>query len=235
MVDFHTHILPGIDDGSRDIGESIRMLEEESEQGVQMVLATPHFYAHRDTVSDFLRRREESWMCLQKEMQDKGISLPIIKGAEVYYFPDMGKAKQLSRLCMEEKSILLLELPFVQWTESILSDVRNLIEKQKFTVLLAHVERYYSFQKNKKIWKQMFQLPLYAQFNAGGFEKRKKRKIMESLFSSDIPFVLGSDCHNMQQRLPNLQQGREYLYDLYGDQLLAKIEEAEERLLGRHE
>ena len=58
MIDFHTHILPGMDDGSRDVHESIQALTLEDEQGVQEILLTPHFYAHIDKVSSFLERRE---------------------------------------------------------------------------------------------------------------------------------------------------------------------------------
>lgn len=54
MIDFHTHILPGMDDGSRDVHESLQALTLEDEQGVQEILLTPHFYAHIDKVSSFL-------------------------------------------------------------------------------------------------------------------------------------------------------------------------------------
>lgn len=66
MIDFHTHILPGMDDGSRDVRESLQMLTLESEQGVQETLLTPHFYAHFDKISSFLERREHSFQKLTK-------------------------------------------------------------------------------------------------------------------------------------------------------------------------
>ena len=66
MIDFHTHILPGMDDGSRDVRESFQMLTLESEQGVQETLLTPHFYAHFDKISSFLERREHSFQKLTK-------------------------------------------------------------------------------------------------------------------------------------------------------------------------
>ena len=57
---------------------------------------------------------------------------------------------------IEGTDILLLEMPFAQWTDEIYVDVKKLIEKQKLTILLAHVERYDSFQKSRKIWNQIF-------------------------------------------------------------------------------
>ena len=60
MIDFHTHILPGIDDGSRNIDMTVAMLSEEVSQGVTAVVATPHFYANRTSVAAFLERREKA-------------------------------------------------------------------------------------------------------------------------------------------------------------------------------
>ena len=68
MIDFHTHILPGMDDGSRDVHESLQVLTLEDEQGVQEILLTPHFYAHIDKVSSFLERREHSFRKLTKAL-----------------------------------------------------------------------------------------------------------------------------------------------------------------------
>ena len=77
MIDFHTHILPGMDDGSRDVHESLQALTLEDEQGVQEILLTPHFYAHIDKVSSFLERREHSFRKLTKALNehDMGTSL----------------------------------------------------------------------------------------------------------------------------------------------------------------
>ena len=61
MIDFHTHILPGIDDGSRNSEESIQMLNLEQEQGITKIVFTPHFYANRNSVERFLKRREASY------------------------------------------------------------------------------------------------------------------------------------------------------------------------------
>ena len=61
MIDFHTHILPGVDDGSRSIEESLAMLQAEADAGIERVVFTPHFYASQNSPKDFLRRRKDSW------------------------------------------------------------------------------------------------------------------------------------------------------------------------------
>ena len=70
MIDFHTHILPGMDDGSQATHESLQMLTLESEQGAQEILLTPHFYAHFDKISSFLERREYSFRKLTKALNE---------------------------------------------------------------------------------------------------------------------------------------------------------------------
>ncbi len=85
------------------------------------------------------------------------------------------------------------------------------------------------FKKQKNL-ESNFKLPLYAQINTGGIDRHKKRFIKKFL-KLQVPLVLGSDCHNMKTRLPNLKQGRDSLRDIFGETLLAAIDKTEERLL----
>ncbi len=239
MIDFHSHILPGIDDGSRNMEETARLLKMEHQQGVETVVATPHFYADSDSVSHFLKKRSESFAEVsdfadQQRAQGEDWMPKIIVGAEVYYFPEMGKADLLPSLCLEGTSLILLEMPFAQWTKSMYEDISRIIKKQKLTVILAHIERYYPFQKDKSIWQQVFELPLYAQINAGSFQDRKKRKFNLKFIDTGFPVLLGSDCHNTEYRKPNLADGRAVLKEKSGGDVLKSIDELGERLLGAY-
>ncbi len=98
LIDFHSPVLPGIDDGSSSVEESIAMLRLEAEQGIERVVATPHFYAHSDMLEEFLMRRDEAEKRLRKEM-DKVDNLPeIYVGAEVSYFRGMSRSEYLQQL-----------------------------------------------------------------------------------------------------------------------------------------
>lgn len=154
MIDFHSHILPEIDDGSKNIEETRKLLIEECKQGVCSIIATSHFYADRDSVRSFLKHREDCFQQLESLVKDWEKAPDIRVGAEVYYFPHMGEAELLADLCIGKTKVLLLEMPFVQWTDQIFRDVKNIVEKKKLTVILAHIERYYDFQKNRQIWKK---------------------------------------------------------------------------------
>ena len=83
MVDFHTHILPGIDDGSKDVEMSLAMLAAEKDQKVDKIIATPHFYAKQDSVQKFLERRRASYERLMHAYSRDTEQIPILLGAEV--------------------------------------------------------------------------------------------------------------------------------------------------------
>lgn len=225
MIDFHSHVLPGIDDGSSCVDESLDMLRIAKNQGVSTMLATPHFYAQNTSVGHFLEKRERALHELNKSMEYiDTVDYPNIKlGAEVCYFNGIGQARDLENLCMEGTNSILLELPFIQWDKLVLQDVNMLIEERKLNVILAHIERFYAFQKRKKIWKEIMELPVIFQINADFFDNRKKRKVVNNLIVNDKAVILGSDCHNVERRKPNLNSGYDYIADKYGKDVINKI------------
>lgn len=234
MIDFHSHILPEIDDGSQSVKESITMLEEEYEYGVRKVMLTPHFYAQKDPFLQFEQRRADSLKCLLDAAEGSGRIPGMYVGAEVYYFPNIGSSGILPELCLSGTNIMLLEMPFSQWTEKILDDVEKIVFEHKITLILAHIERYYDFQRRKDIWREIFSMPLYAQINTGSFLNHKKRFCLKFI-KSGHPVVLGSDCHNMMYRPPNLHRGREVIEKKLGKDKLHEIDILGEKLLAKNE
>ncbi len=96
MIDFHTHILPALDDGSRDVTESVAMMSMLAEQGIQTVVATPHFYANEHSVEHFLERRTAAYERLSAALPEGGPRL--LCGAEVCYYPGISRLDGLQRL-----------------------------------------------------------------------------------------------------------------------------------------
>lgn len=231
MIDFHNHILPELDDGSSGVLESMALLEEEMAQGVKHVVFTPHFYAHHSSVNGFLERRDKSLEKLKDAYGELSDMLRFDVGAEVYYFSGIGEASMITRLCIQGREILVLEMPFCQWEKAMYEDIRYLIEKRSLTIILAHIERYYAFQKDKSIWREVFELPLHGQINAGSLVKWEKRRLCLELLKRDDRIVLGSDCHNMHTRRPNLKAGREVIVKKLGRARLDEMDALSERIL----
>lgn len=231
MVDFHTHILPGIDDGSRDIEMSLAMLEAESEQQVDKIIATPHFYAGEDSVSKFLNRRQQAYESLMEASAGKAGIPKIYLGAEVYYFEGIGDAEMIPKLCVEDTDLILLEMPFRQWNSSMYQDVKKLVKSQHLTVVLAHIERFWGFQKDTSSWDRIMDLPIHVQMNAGPFLNWKKRRTALKLLKEAETVLLGSDCHNVDSRKPNLADGRAVISEKLGKEYLERTDQLAEEIL----
>lgn len=157
-------------------------------------------------------------------MAETNLDQKLHLAAEVYYFQGIGSAGMIQKLCVEGTQTLLLEMPFAQWDSAIYADVEKLVRHQKLKVVLAHIERYYEFQKKKEIWDAVMELPLYRQMNAGVFLNWKKRHKAFQLAKEATTIILGSDCHNMDTRHPNLAEGRIVLVKKFGEAFLQKTD-----------
>lgn len=230
MIDFHSHILPMMDDGSQSIEESLWLLFLEYKHGVSKVVATPHFYAERDAFDLFRYRREESCARLRESLRGWEKVPELFIGAEVYYFPGMWEAKALPQLCIEGTRTLLLEMPFAQWTQEMKNDIQKIITERGLHVMLAHIDRYYLLQKDKRVWNEVFNLPVCAQMNAGSLMDRKRRRFSLKFLHKHTA-VLGSDCHDREHRPPNLKQAREEIRKKLGAKKLAEIDHLGETIL----
>ena len=110
MIDFHSHILPGIDDGSQSVEMSLEMLGALKAQGAGVVCATSHFYATERSPERYLYRRQEAFEKLKPQLPEDAPE--ILLGAEVLYFPGISRMEALPSLCLEGTNLLLLEMPF---------------------------------------------------------------------------------------------------------------------------
>jgi len=203
MIDFHSHILPKIDDGSSSVEESIRLLQELSEQGIDTVAATPHFYASRRSPQEFLDRRQHAYDALMQVMPH---DLPnIYLGGEILYYPGVSRMQELDCLCLEGTNLLLLEMPFTTWSEYMLEEVLDIARSREFILLLAHIERYY-FKQSREVWDALLSEDVLMQSNAdfflGFFQSRKAL----GLLKQERIHLLGTDCHNMNSRRPHMAE-----------------------------
>ena len=224
MIDFHSHILPDMDDGSKSVDESIQMLRLSFKMSVDTIVSTSHYYANRDTIDSFLSRRDSKRQVLQDGLEGT-IDVPkIVMGAEVAFFSGMSREKEITSLCIENTKYMLLEMPFFEWSSLTIAEVKNLISNRGITPIIAHIERYLPYQhKNGKI-DALLSLGVVLQTNSEALYEGVNKRKMLSMIDTNIVHILGSDCHNTTDRPPNLDQAFRIIEKKLGRSALNSID-----------
>lgn len=232
MVDFHTHILPKMDDGSRSTDESVAMLKMICGQGINKVVCTPHFYAEDESPVDFLNRRQASFAALQRKLDVESEVFPqIYLGAEVRYYEGFSHSLSLAGLKIEGTSLLLLEMPFTRWEPRMFKEIQNAQENLECTVVLAHIERYLQFRQESDFWDRLEQTGVLIQSNAEFFlSSILRRHRAFRLYKEGQIHLLGSDCHSIERRPPNLGKAIELIQAKLGLQSLNRMEKLEQQI-----
>lgn len=232
ITDWHTHILPGIDDGSKDVEESLSMLDLCWAQGVKEVLLTPHFYPQKESPKRFLRRRSASASLLEKAIsrfekeESHARQIPKrILAAEMYYFDELASLEQeaLESLCIEKTNMLMVEMPQNTWDERVFTCLETLLYERKITPLIAHIDRYYSSVCDMKRLEDLISEGLRIQLNAGALLGPFSRKKALRWIEDGFVHLIGSDCHNMNTRKPNLDKAFSVLQRKLGEAEAIKL------------
>lgn len=200
MTDYHCHILPRMDDGPKDVAVSLDMIRLMMSQGVDRIVATPHFYAHREkSVYDWLERRKEAF----QQIADTDMTLPYIHlGAEVAIEQGISRLPGIHLLTLAQTSYILLELPYAPFAHWMLEEIFDLSQRYGLTPVLAHVHRYTGFYSHAQM-SEVLQTDAVFQINNEAFRTFRGRHFVRSLIRKGCPYILGSDAHNMTSRPPD--------------------------------
>lgn len=199
MTDYHSHILPGIDDGAKDETTSLAMIELLKKQGVERIVATPHFYAHRErSVSDFADKRKNAF----EAVSGKVSGLDIVLGAEIAIEHGISDMKDIEKLAIQGTDLILTELPYTGFSPWMTSEIYNIHIEYKLKPVIAHIHRYIDYYTENQI-EQILELPVILQINNEAFASRKEARFVKKLLKSEIPVIFGSDSHDMTKRRPN--------------------------------
>lgn len=228
MIDFHSHILPGVDDGSKSSQESLSLLRMLKQQGIDTVVATPHYYAGNELPKTFVDRRQKALAQLQNENLE---GLPeIFLGAEIEYYEGISKLNNLELLSFGPNRLLLVEMPMCKWSEMAIKELNTLSHIKGYTVVLAHIERYLKYQPSKT-WSRLRELGILMQVNASFFNGFfTRRKALSMLYKGEIN-VIGSDCHNLVSRSPKIGKCYEIIKSKAGRRFFSDFTEYNKSLL----
>ena len=162
-------MLPGIDDGSKDVAMSLEMISRSVEQGVEGIIFTPHFYADMNSPETFLRKRDKAL----HELEDNLGSLPKVPvyttGAEVHYFRGMSRSKDIERLCIGKSDYMLIEMPFRNWQPNMIDEIEEISLVLGLRVIIAHIERYKSLEGDIETVRDMVSRGVAVQINCRSF------------------------------------------------------------------
>lgn len=205
LMDIHSHILPCVDDGPRDIETSLSILEMMKAQGITDVIATPHFIATEENLEEYMQRVDDSYATLSSIAKDK--DLPnIILGSEVFYFNGIGKSQSIKQLCINGSEYLLLELPNYSITSYILNNIKELKENLRVTPIIAHIERYYHERGFRNLLKLINNGTVLAQVNATSLLDSPHKKAVLKLIKKGYISFIATDAHSIVNRPPVLDK-----------------------------
>lgn len=229
MIDFHCHILPFVDDGSDSVKESLELIKMQKSQGITTIVATPHFYANEQSVDNFVIRRDASIKMLQERLPKNAPK--ILLGAEVNYYEGISKLDELEKLCIEGTNLLLLEMPFKEWTDYSINEVLRLQSSKRVRIVLAHIEKYIKHQKNREVIEEFLTNDILTQSNANFFNRfLTKYKAIKMLKDGTIK-VIGTDCHNLDRRPPTMDKATNFISKKLGNGFLRDLSNFQESLL----
>lgn len=231
LTDFHTHILPGIDDGAQTPEDSLALLRQEKAQGIERVVLTPHFYPRYENPEQFLRKREQALAALRGAAGEEELPT-LVPGAEVYFFRGMSESESLNALTIGAGNCILIEMPPAPWPEEVLRELERIYFRRGITPVVAHIDRYIGPWRTYGLPRRLAQMPVLVQANGDFFLEKSTAGLALRMLRADQIQLLGSDCHNLTDRKPNLAAAAEKIRNALGEEPLARIGNYEWKILG---
>lgn len=217
MIDIHAHILPGVDDGSRDMTDSLLMAEMAVESGVDTIIATPHSHVRRDS-REHLRKIRDAFYALRREVAARDLPLEILPGMEIFCCGDLAdRFDEGTVLSLNGTERYLIEFAFEEDAARCRRYIETVRERGGLPVI-AHPERYVCLQKDPSLADEWIRLGCQLQMNkdsAFGAFGRKARKTAYRLLKKRQYTYVGSDAHSPYGRSTHMGDIREFLLENY--------------------
>jgi protein-tyrosine phosphatase len=207
VIDIHSHILPGLDDGAPDLTASVAIARLAAADGVRTMVGTPHV---REDYVFPLAEIAERTRVLNEHLRARDIRLEIKAGAEVGVskLPDLDDAT-VGSLCLGAGPYLLVESPYLRATDLFEDSVFD-VQLRGFRPVLAHPERSPSFQRHPDRLAAMVQRGVLCSVTSASMAGRFGRTVQQftrTMFEIGLVHNVASDCHDTLKRAPGLGGG----------------------------
>ena len=200
MIDLHSHILYGIDDGSHKVEESLEILNMAYANGVKDIVLTPH-YIKNSKYNANNKLKQELLNNLKKELKKNKININLYLGNEVFIDEDLPSLLDTDISTINNSKYILIEFP-MGGKYQMLEEVLDEIDDAGLIPIIAHPERYLSYYKDYDFFYQLKKRGCILQGNIGsiyGHYGRRVKKMMKELLKRNLIDCLGSDIHHPHQ------------------------------------
>jgi len=217
MIDIHCHILPDVDDGAKEIDESIKMAQIAEENGISKIVATPHYIEEGNYPSKYeINKKVEK---LNAILTENDIGVEILPGNEVYITHNLPYLLTNEIInTINGTQYLLMEFPMFEipgYAEEVIYELKLM----GITPIIAHPERYRGVIEDPSILLKYIDMGALCQANSGSitgkFGKNVKTTVMKLIDHNMIHFV-GSDGHSPRGRAPKLLKAYNIVQKDYG-------------------
>ena len=219
MIDIHSHILPGLDDGAQDMEEALAMARMAQDDGVECIVATPHSLEYPPNY----RRQDICQLVEQvsREISAQGLRLSLAPGIEAHISPDMLRELEEERIfTLNGSRYMLVELPLLSYphyTEEILFQ----LQIKRITPIIAHPERNCVIQEQPSTLYRLISRGMLAQVTAAslvGVFGRRVKEIAIAFLQHNLAHIIASDAHTLKSRSPVLSHGVEAAKEAIGEE-----------------
>ena len=231
-TDIHSHILPGVDDGAADIAESLELLNMMKQQGIDTVVATPHYHAEI-----CLSPKKHSEKC-REVLEGLKAALPggapnILLGYEVRYFRGISQSEEVATLKLGNTNHLLIELPPYKISSKVADEIVEFSLNFGVKPIIAHIERYIKSSLFGAFLNIIDEGFAEAQINCDSLLFQKLRKPCLSLIKDGYINYIATDTHSMLERPPHLIPAIDVLNSKLGKKETEKLLENSKSLISQ--
>jgi protein-tyrosine phosphatase len=204
-VDVHSHLLPALDEGAKNLEESLALISELRVLGFQKLIFTPHIMAGFYPNSP--QRIKERLLILREYLEEKSIDITVEAAAEYYldgfFMKELLSQNELLTFDSEDddKQYLLFETQHLHQPKQLFEAIKRIVRKGYIPVL-AHPERYNYLQRNRLLVHQLYETGLLFQVNINsfsGYYGAESRELADYLSVAQMISFLGTDCHKQEQ------------------------------------
>lgn len=230
MIDMHTHILPLIDDGAKDVATAQALLRAEAEQGVSEMVFTPHYYGKKRSLKQFLCQRDRALRQIEPHVPQ---TIRWRRGAEVHMtgVNDPSNEK-LCSLAIDGTKYVLIELPYSRrWNKSLFSRLETFISDTGYFPILAHVERYRKIRNNPSILNELVKKGCLIQLNVNAFLEKQTKGFAFALLKHGLVHCIGSDTHDTELRAPRYAEAKGAVETVCGENAWEEIQSNMRKIL----